>query len=117
MKKLRAAMHPLVEARVEKYRREAEKAEVKTFKGRKRKRQEAKQQTEEERIAELDREHRNGEEKGRREYCSHCLPNPNPLALARARGHNTSPTHRVSTRGFTQHTQGSVTPTRLTRTI
>ena len=59
MKKLRGAMHPLVEARVEKYRKEEEKAADKTFKGRKRKRNEAKQQTEEERIAELDKEHRN----------------------------------------------------------
>jgi hypothetical protein len=40
MKKLRSAMHPLVESRVEKYRREEEKAASKTIKGRKRKRQE-----------------------------------------------------------------------------
>jgi len=33
-------MHPLVEARVEKYRKEEEKASQKTIKGRKRKRQE-----------------------------------------------------------------------------
>jgi len=59
MKKLRGAMHPLVEARVEKYRREEEKAGAKTFKGRKRKRNEAKQQTEDERVADLDKEHRN----------------------------------------------------------